>query len=267
MIRSLMPTLLVSWVQLHLPSLTYLQPVFPILLILTVIGLLFRSGRRLLRPGFWGLCGVALLLLSWPPMARLQLRILEGKYQAQPPSSDGIQAMVVLASEVLPATAVRKTAIPAFDTYQRCQYAAWLHRRWREQGVNLPVVVSGKGSVLGPTYADTMKVVLSEMGVPSDLIWTEGKSRSTHENAVYVAEMLRGKGISKIALVTEAYHMPRSEMTFRKEGLTVVPAACGFRTDPDDLATWVPATQAIDWNQDALHEFLGILWYRIRGRI
>lgn len=252
----------------HLPSLTYLQPLFPALLILVLLGICFRDRRFSWRVAV----ALALFLVSWPPVARMQLRLLEGRYPSSitslaAPSAQGIQALVVLASEILPPTAQRPVAVPAWDTYQRCQYAAWLF----QNGLKVPVVVSGKGSTSGPPYAETMKVVLTQMGVPADMIWTENRSRSTYENAAYVTALLREKGIAKIALVTEAYHMPRAELSFRKEGqkagLEIVPAACCFRSDPDDLPKWLPSAQAIDWNQDCLHEILGIIYYKIRGRI
>lgn len=251
----------------RLPSLTYLQPLFPALLVFLVLGIIFRDRQFSWRVAL----ALALFLISWPPMARMQLRILESHYAATAPSPQGIQAIAVLASEVLPPSANRPIAVPAWDTYQRCQYAAWLFQHWAEQGYQVPVVVSGKGSTSGPPYAETMKVVLIQMGVPANMIWTEDRARSTHENAAYVTALVRGKGITKIALVTEAYHMPRSELSFRKEGgkagLAIVPAACCFRSDPDDLPKWLPSAQAIDWNQDCLHEILGIVWYKIRGRI
>jgi hypothetical protein len=71
-----------------------------------------------------------------------------------------------------------------------------------------------------------------------------------------------------LILVTDAYHMLRSERCFRKEGIDVVPAACAYRSfsklhGMDLLPSW----EAISWNEDILHESLGLLWYRIRSWI
>jgi uncharacterized SAM-binding protein YcdF (DUF218 family) len=38
-------------------------------------------------------------------------------------------------------------------------------------------------------------------GVPAGMIWTEDRSKSTYENALFSAEILRAKGITRIALV------------------------------------------------------------------
>lgn len=112
-----------------------------------------------------------------------------------------------------------------------------------------------------------MRTVLGQMGVPQNMIWTEEQSRSTYESARDSAEILKSKGITKIALVTEAYHMTRSELTFRKQGLDVVPAACCFHVDPDDFPGFGPSSEAIEWNQTTLHEVFGLAWYWMRGRI
>jgi uncharacterized SAM-binding protein YcdF (DUF218 family) len=111
-----------------------------------------------------------------------------------------------------------------------------------------------------------MREALQREGVPESVVWLEKESHSTHENAAYAAAILRRKGIHKVVLVTDAYHMLRAEKCFLKEGLDVVPAACGFRTSGgfhfNDL---LPGWEPISWNEDVLHESLGLIWYRIRG--
>jgi uncharacterized SAM-binding protein YcdF (DUF218 family) len=248
-----MPRLL-RWV-----SMTYLQPFFPLLLILTIAGVfLARKSTRVPM-----VMAVLLFLLCWPPAAWVSLRLLEGPYRVGLPDTSGVQAMVVLASEVLPATALRPEPIPAWDTYQRCNHAAWLYR----QGLHVPVIVSGHGTARRLIYADAMKALLVQQGVPAEMIITEGKARSTYENALYSAEILRQRGITRIALVTEAFHMRRAEMCFRKQGIQTVVAPCCFRSDEDEIEGWLPSARAVMNNQDSLHEAFGMAWYWMRGRI
>jgi uncharacterized SAM-binding protein YcdF (DUF218 family) len=144
-------------------------------------------------------------------------------------------------------------------------YASWLYRRWRP----LPILAcGGTNHAPGQPYAITMREALEKEGVPSSQIWLETRSRSTHENAVFGAEILKGKGLYKIVLVTDAYHMARAEACFRKEGITVVPAACAYRTFSDfHVADLLPGWEPISWNEDVLHESVGLLWYRLRAWI
>ncbi len=69
-----------------------------------------------------------------------------------------------------------------------------------------------------------MRELLRQEGVPDSQIWTEDHSHTTHENAVYSAELLRRNGITQIVLITDAQSMLRAELCFRKEHLTVIPA-------------------------------------------
>jgi uncharacterized SAM-binding protein YcdF (DUF218 family) len=224
---------------------TYFQPLLSALLVVSLfIGGWCAWRSRSVLPVLGAL---SLFLVSWPPLAMVILRGLESPYSYHLPSDRGIQAIVVLSSGVSPPFPPRPTAILGFDSYERCVYAAWLHTHCYP----VPVLASGGGSRGGEPYAVTMGEALQREGVAKSMIWTEEASRSTYENAEFSARILRARGIHRILLVTEAYHMPRAEACFRKQGFDVVPAACGFRT----------------WNEDVLHEILGMIWYKANARI
>ena len=246
-------------------ALTYLQPVFPALLLITALGLIScwrRRSTRSLACAAFGLAG--LFLFSWPPVSWVLLGTLEWRYPRQALPAGEAEAIVVLASYVLPPSATRPYAVVAGDTYQRCLHAAWLYKHWRP----LPVLASGGNpNGAGQSYADAMQRVLEAEGVPDGLIWKEEKSRSTHQAAIYVAEILQKKGIRRIALVTEAYHMPRAEGCFRRAGLTVAAAPCRFHTFALNLERLMPGEEAIGWSENVMHEWGGLLAYRLRGWI
>lgn len=242
---------------------TYIQPVFPVLLFLAAVALIryWRSSTppkaRLLV-----LAIAALFLVSWPPMAILVSRTLEARYPPRMVPTDSADAIVVLASAVYPPCPPIPTPRLGSDTFERCQYAAWLHTHWRP----LPVLACGGTDAVGPPYASTMRDALEREGVPPPAIWLEDRSRSTHENAVFGAALLQKRGIRKIVLVTDAYHMLRSAECFRKQGIIVVPAACGYRSYQGfHLVQLLPGWEPIAWNEDVAHESLGLLWYWIRG--
>jgi uncharacterized SAM-binding protein YcdF (DUF218 family) len=106
-----------------------------------------------------------------------------------------------------------------------------------------------------------MRQVLRESGVPESLIWTEDRSTSTHENALYSAAILREHGIGTIVLVTEAQDMLRAELCFRKEGLVVIPYPISFRHVGPLLDELMPGWNAINRNERILHETVGLGWY------
>jgi uncharacterized SAM-binding protein YcdF (DUF218 family) len=246
---------------------TYTQPLFTSLLAIAFAALAFRKrGGRLDRPLVPFLALGALFLVSWAPAATLVTRVFESRNPPRLYPAETAEAIVVLSSAVFPPCPPIPTPRLGADTYERCQYAAWLHTHWKP----LPVLAcGGMGDPEDlPPYSLVMRQALEREGVPPSAIWIEGRSLSTHENAVFGAELLRQKGIRKIVLVTEAYHMPRAADCFRKAGIVVVPAACGYRSyhtfHAEEL---LPGWEPIAWNEDALHEGVGLAWYWMRGWI
>jgi Uncharacterized conserved protein len=116
--------------------------------------------------------------------------------------------------------------------------------------------------------ADEMRSLLDEWGVPDSAILVEDVSVNTHENAVFTRRLLQERGIQHIILVTSAMHMPRAVATFRKVGFDVEPAPADFLTgwEKEKVGVdWVPNSSALVDSNNALHELLGLLVYRIRG--
>jgi uncharacterized SAM-binding protein YcdF (DUF218 family) len=241
-------------------SLTYLEPGLPIIFVLLAIGIRARS-RRIL-----GAATVFLFLWSWEPTAAFLSGTLEWRYPIRPFPPGDAEAIVVLSGGIYKHNDTRPEDQPKADTYGRASHAAWLYRNWKP----LPIVASGgeTGNRTKVVLADVMRRVLEEKGVPASMIWVEGRSRSTYENAVYSTELLRAKGITRIALVTEANHMLRAERSFRRQGLTVIPAPCAYRyvEFTGEFEQFIPNQRAIERNELALHEWLGYLWYRLRAK-
>jgi uncharacterized SAM-binding protein YcdF (DUF218 family) len=142
------------------------------------------------------------------------------------------------------------------------QHAVWLFRNWKP----LPILVSGGGGGDRP-HAAVMHDALVTEGVPTEVIWTETESENTHENAVNSSAILRARGVTRIALVTEAYSMPRAARAFEKSGITVVPAPSRRTQLSGSYTDFFPGPSAIARNGEIIHELVGLLWYKLRGWI
>jgi uncharacterized SAM-binding protein YcdF (DUF218 family) len=82
-----------------------------------------------------------------------------------------------------------------------------------------------------------------------EIKWTESGSRDTQENAFNSKQLLTKQGISKIALVTHSWHMPRSSKAFQKVGFEVTPAPMGFVADKKvELISLLPNGGALSSN-------------------
>ena len=123
----------------------------------------------------------------------------------------------------------------------------------------MPVVASG-GRLGDRVLAEIMRDALIAEGVPRESIWLEGESNSTRENAAFSAKLLLPRGIRRIVLVTEAYHMRRAERDFLKEGFDVEPAPCSYRSVEFDgrWEQWFPDARAVTINENTLHEWLAL---------
>lgn len=240
----------------------YTEPLLSVVFVVGMIGAFSLPrcrGRKLVILALAGL-----LLISWPPVEWLFSRPLEAWYPVQPVPPATADAIVVLSSAVDAPHYERPFPLPDHDTYSRCRSAAWLYHHWKA----LPVLACGGGAKgRNPALAVSMREVLVSVGVPDLSIWTEERSRSTYENALYGAEILRSRGIARIVLIVEAQSMVRAAACFRKQGITVVPAPSGFRqwgpVSEEAFLSW----KAIRGNELTLHEVLGLLWYKLHGWI
>ena len=100
--------------------------------------------------------------------------------------------------------------------------------------------------------------VLARLQAPA-LRWQENQSRDTRENASMTAALLKADGITRIALVTHAWHMPRSVRHFEATGLTVLPAPMGYiQTSAMPLLQWLPSGESLRESGWVIKEWLGI---------
>jgi uncharacterized SAM-binding protein YcdF (DUF218 family) len=237
---------------------TYTEPLILVFVALALVGLLQR--RRFLT--VIGVLG--LLFTSWRPIDWLLALPLEAQYSRELIPASPAQAIVVPLSSVRMPRPNRPYAIPDPETYERSAHAAWLYHHWK----SVPVLLCGGPQREGeqPVSA-VIREVLEHEGIPESMIWTEERSHSTHENAVYGAEILRSHGIAVIALVVDAQSMLRAQASFRKQSITVIPAASGFREWGPLSEELIPNWKAIRRNEITLHETLGLAWYWMHGWI
>jgi len=104
-------------------------------------------------------------------------------------------------------------------------------------------------------------VLTGEFGVP--VRWVEGGSANTRQNARFSAEMLKRDGVTRVLLVTHAWHVPRAMRSFERAGLAVSPAPTLFHREPLTPLDFLPKSYA--GAHYAMHEWLGLIWYRLLG--
>lgn len=144
---------------------------------------------------------------------------------------------------------------------ERVRYGARLAKRLRK-----PVMVVGGAPEGGNlSEGEILRAALrDEFGV--DTRWVEPFSRNTRENARNAAEILKQAGIRRIYLVTHSWHLRRALPEFEATGLKVVPAGTGYSlAQAISPLDFLPRAQSLDQSYLAMHEWIGIVWYRIRS--
>lgn len=189
----------------------------------------------------------ALFVLSIPAVGQRLLASLEHYPPATPDQLAGVQAIVVLAAGTYRAAPEYAGDTVNALSLERARYGAKLARETK-----LPVLVTG-GIINGsrPEAESVRDVLVNEFGVP--VRWVEGEALDTADNARLSAAILKAAGVTRIALVSHGWNLPRAVPLFEREGITVLPAPTRFTTG--HVFSWIPGDMRDA--RIALHEYLG----------
>jgi uncharacterized SAM-binding protein YcdF (DUF218 family) len=105
-------------------------------------------------------------------------------------------------------------------------------RAWAGGGYAV-VVVTGGPPVAEPSEAAVLRAELVARGVPEAAILLEPRARSTFENAAFAIPLLRARGIARVAVVSDAYHLPRAMIVMRALGMPASGIAAERPGPPD----------------------------------
>jgi uncharacterized SAM-binding protein YcdF (DUF218 family) len=169
-----------------------------------------------------------------------------------------VQAVVVLGGGVDNEAAEYNGPTLSPDAMSRLLYGVHLSRT-----THLPMAYTGgigwAGANGQASEAQVAALALWRIGAPA-LRWHEGQSRDTRENALLTAALMKNDGITHIALVTHAWHMPRSVRQFEAAGLRVTPAPMGYiRSDMSPMLQWLPSGKGLRDSGWVIREWLGLL--------
>ncbi len=243
-------------------------PLYPLGLGISVIG----TGLVLVyRKVHWGkiviLSGLIFLyVISTPFVSRLFLRPLEAPYEQQGKLPSDCSAIVVLGGSGEPMYS-RDEYPELNEAGDRLLHAARLYR----MGIAPRVVTSGGFGVGGfhqkVTEGEQNAMVLKEMGVPDSAIIIERRSLTTADHGPTISAIFDSLQLQKnIILVTSAAHLYRSIQVFKKSSFTVCGSATDFQSRQQivsNVRDFFPDTKALQNVTAAVHEFYGIIGYKI----
>lgn len=226
-----------------------------------------RLGRALLLGGL-----VLLMLFSNKLVSKWLIRPLETRYPALPEFVAGTPVPASLAAcrfvVVLGGGNGNSPGMSANNLLS----ASALGRIM--EGVRiLHAVPAAKLIVSGPrspsaeaSHATVLARTAEAYGIAPDRIVYIDQARDTEDESRAVQQIAQG---AKVALVTSAWHMPRSMALFRSAGLDPLPCPADFKSHEHDEVNF----DDLLWEADALgrstlavRERIGYLWIWLRGK-
>lgn len=219
---------------------------------LLLLGLWLPDGEG--TPGRWWrhvavLLAAGLLAAIHLPLGRWLARPL-----LLPPGAGNASSAVVLASGIY------RSGEPSFSCLQRVGHAADLLAAGRVS--RLVFSTSALVHESGAREAAAVASLVRRLGLPAAAVEVIGEGTTTREEAAALAARLLPRGERRILLVTNGPHIRRAVRVFEAAGFDVVPAPVQT-TDSIDSAS----ESRLRLFHYALHEWLGLVWYRLRGDI
>lgn len=259
----------------------YLHKFLPVFLLPTGLIILLLAASLLWRKRIWALLALVLLVLSSMPYTSNHLmQSIEGSQQrssaANAPNAD---AVVVLSGGRV--VAPGPEAISEWSDADRFWGGIELMKAQKA-----PLLIFTGGWVPWEAQAEPEGQVLmryaQEVGlVPQQLALTQ-KAQNTAQEAQAVAELLQSRAAEKITrpqplanaapshrtllLVTSAFHMPRAQALFERQGFKVHPFPVDFQVSAAKevgLMSFLPQAWAFEQTELALREWYGRLYYRL----
>ncbi|MEY3717068.1 MAG: hypothetical protein RL285_943 [Bacteroidota bacterium] len=140
--------------------------------------------------------------------------------------------------------------------------------------IDTVILTGGSASIVMKKYYESNHIAkyLKGYGVNGNRIFIDAKSRNTYENAVETKKILDTLKITEpVLLVTSAFHMRRSMGCYDKAGVKYIAYPVhylGNATRDYNLEAWlIPSTGAMSTFQTLLREVVGMISYKITGKI
>jgi uncharacterized SAM-binding protein YcdF (DUF218 family) len=243
---------------------TLTQPL-SVLLIFQIFGLALcwtqlhtRKTITTLRPTLTvvSLAVLVLAVLSMPVVGEL----LQDSLAIPPPAGNAAPDYVVVLSGGLEEGTSPDLDVLSSETTRRVLYGV---RYWRMHP-SARIVMSGAVGKQPARVTELMAEVASCHGVPRARIIRETKAVNTREQPLRLRALPGFTPTTHLAIVTSGYHERRAVAEFRRYFIYVDPQPV-----PSDrhrrLEYWLPDDRGLLYSTAAIHEWIGIVWYRVRA--
>jgi uncharacterized SAM-binding protein YcdF (DUF218 family) len=233
-----------------------------------LLGMLLMLGRFRRSGGAFGALGLVVLFVTlFTTTGSYFLQILEGRFPRPVPPPAELSCIIVLGGAFENVVMASRGGVELNQAAERFVETLRLARAYPAARI---LVSGGDGSLSGLYEGDAhaSQAFFETFGIGADRLIREEQSRTTFENARYTRDLLAQNRLGRCALVTSAYHMPRSVALFRANGIDILPWPTDYRTNGKmrlGLDFTQPSLNA-QLTTTAAKEWTGLLAYYLLGR-
>jgi len=195
-------------------------------------------------------------------------RLLKGLENKYPPLLDASRAAGAKWVVVLGAGMTSDLKVPLTSQLSEGSAIRTIEgiRIWR-QIKRSKLIFSGGAVFNTQSEATGMAGLARQLGVPDTVVSLEDRSLDTDDQARLIKAMVKG---DTVVLVTSAAHMHRSVSLFQKQGVALIPAPTHYliKDEPKFKPSRLfPNSGNMMAAETLFHEYLGLAWSKLRGRI
>jgi uncharacterized SAM-binding protein YcdF (DUF218 family) len=226
------------------------------------------AGRTRRRRRICGAAGLLVLFVaSSPPIANWFLWQLE--HSARPTfRPDVTYDAVILLGGVVEEQATASSGQPSYN--DNVERVVMTHKLLKDGNARVAIISGASSSPAFAAYGDSVVLAhqLEDWGIAKERIIGEDKAVNTRENALFTKKIARDRGLSRVLVVTSAFHMPRAAECFAAVDMDVDTLSVDYRADPPGypgLGKFLPRAHSLGITASVVRELFGRLVYRVQG--
>ena len=225
-------------------SASYLLNPLSFVLLLLFVSLWFLYRKRHKRAiALLTTATVLLVLFAYRPFSYMLMHPLESRYARLTEAPENITHILLLGGDL--------------------ERRGWEVLRLHQMLPKARIITTGYAGDYFESAAMRTKRFLTDAGIDPKQIIPMADPKDTIEEAGTIKRIL---GNRPFILVTSAYHMPRAMMIFEHTGVHPIPAPTDFVRKTRRFWSLPPKVKYLYHTQKALHEYLGILWLKLKWR-
>lgn len=241
-------------------TLSYFLEPFGMVLALFLIGLYFlftkneRKAKVFLSLGF-----VIMFLYSYQPFSNFLVANLENQYPKYDYKSE-VKYIHVLGSGHNTDSEQPLSSQVGDAGVKRDIEGLIIHLRTKKS----KIIFTGYEGETNISNAQMNANLAKALGIKEENMLVNPSPKDTQEEAIFIKSIV---GKESFVLVTSATHMPRAMMLFQSLGLNPVAAPTNFYKEKFGEYFKAPSIEYFRRSEIAVHEYIGILWSKLKASI